>query len=260
MPVLAIDIGGTAIKSALVANDMQMHLSEEIPTPQDNLDHLVNTICALHAAAGTVDGIAISLPGRINSQTGHVYAGGALHYNYGTDLGPLLQQKLKVPVILENAAKAATRAELWHGALRGVDTGAVLIFGTGLGGGIVTHGRLLSGPHGGAGELSMLVHNDNEFPQPWSVQANNCSTTGLLIRCCKALNLPYEISYGNGPGTRSFPIDGRRVFELYHKGNPRIAAALLDFALAAARLIYNLAGILDIEKAAFGGVISSQRC
>jgi predicted NBD/HSP70 family sugar kinase len=64
----------------------------------------------------------------------------------------MLRERINLPIVLDNGAKAMAQAELWFGAGRGADDLAVLLIGTGIGAGIITQGALYRGATNGAGE------------------------------------------------------------------------------------------------------------
>lgn len=264
LSVLAIDVGGSAIKYGLC--NAQGNLTDKSSTPTPNnpdstLDDFIATIKGIYEgfiqAGKRVDGIAISIPGCVNPD-GSMRTGGAISYNYGAPLADLIEEATGLRPVIENDAKAAAAAELWIGSLQGVSSAAVLILGTGLGGAFVINGSVYQGPHGSAGELSAFVHNIPHFSHDRSCEAQNVSATGLILHACEALGL--EHNFTADVATRKFPIDGKKVFELYHEGNETIKQVIADFGYETGKLIFNLCVVLDLQKVAIGGGISAQQC
>ena len=81
MSILAIDIGGTFIKYALMEKDAVILSRGKIPTPKEGRKELVETIGRLYDDLPDVEGIAVSMPGIIDSENGYCVMGGALEYN-----------------------------------------------------------------------------------------------------------------------------------------------------------------------------------
>ena len=81
MSILSIDIGGTSIKYALMGKDAVILSRGKIPTPQEGRRELVEAIGRLYDEMPDVEGIAISMPGIIDSENGYCVMGGALGYN-----------------------------------------------------------------------------------------------------------------------------------------------------------------------------------
>ncbi len=71
MNVLAIDIGGTFIKYALMDEEAHFLSRGKVPTPQEGREQLIETIGKLYDEAPEVEGIAISMPGIIDSENGY---------------------------------------------------------------------------------------------------------------------------------------------------------------------------------------------
>ena len=124
--VLAIDVGGTFIKYALVDEGGVLTGKGRVPTPLEGLDDFIDAVESMYQVFhGQVDGIARSIPGVVDRDAGFMHSGGALEYNYGVPLAALLQERMPgVSVSIENDAKAAVWAEMTSGALADCDRGA----------------------------------------------------------------------------------------------------------------------------------------
>ncbi|MBQ1827042.1 MAG: ROK family protein, partial [Erysipelotrichaceae bacterium] len=184
MKLLAIDVGGTEIKSALIDQDYTLSDWDSIPTPQDSFEDFLSAIDMIYAKyRGQVEGVAMALPGFIDSEKGLCNSGGALTYNAGKYLGPILEERLGCRVHLENDGKAAAMAELANGSLRGCKNAAVFIIGTGIGGGLIVDGKLVKGKNFTAGELSFLsvsMEKDQGDGTMAGMMCDYCSTPALL--------------------------------------------------------------------------------
>lgn len=144
MKVMVFDVGGTEIKYSVMDEGLNRTDAGSVPTPQDTQKHFLDTLYALYAPhRDEVSGIAMALPGFVDTRTGFVSNGGALLYNTGTQVGQLVRERCGCPVTLENDGKAAALAELQAGALQGCCNAAVFIIGTGVGGGISKQPLLL---------------------------------------------------------------------------------------------------------------------
>lgn len=136
MKVMVFDVGGTEIKYSVMDEGLNRTDAGSVPTPQDTQKHFLDTLYALYLPhRDEVSGIAMALPGFVDTHTGFVSNGGALLYNTGTQVGQLVRERCGCPVTLENDGKAAALAELQAGALQGCCNAAVFIIGTGVGGG-----------------------------------------------------------------------------------------------------------------------------
>lgn len=122
---LLIDIGGTYIKYCLADETARPLESGKAPTPMQSLDALLDTIAAFAAPyQGTLDGCAISMPGRIDTRTGVAHTGGMLSaYMWEQPFAAQVSERLGVPVTIANDGKCAAAAKAWTGALADVENG-----------------------------------------------------------------------------------------------------------------------------------------
>lgn len=257
MPLLCFDFGGSSVKYALIDHDANLSHEGKFPTPTQSFEELSDTLNqVIEQFKGQISGIAISLPGRIDSKRGYCYSGGYLNYNAKREVGPLLEKRFNLPVVLENDAKAACRAEMWHGALKDVQNGAVLVLGTGLGGGIVVDHKLVAGPTGAAGELSFAAANVYQHNRDVeSLASGIVSSSGLMMLAAKAYGLDYTM--GNDLNYH-FPMDGIEFFERVKKQEEPALRALKQFGQATGRFMATLCAVIDCQKIAIGGGISVQ--
>ena len=154
---LVLDIGGTFIKYALMGEDGSFLESGKLPSPMDSLDSLLAAVASVgEKFRGRYEKAAVSMPGRIDTRTGMAHTGGAFPFIRETPAGQLFAGRLGCPVTVANDGKCAANAEAWTGALADTADGAVLVLGTGTGGGIVLNPRIWMGHTFAAGELSFL--------------------------------------------------------------------------------------------------------
>ena len=253
---LAFDIGGTFIKYALMGEDGSFLESGKVPTPADTMEHLLGDLEQIgRQYAGQYDGVAVSMPGRVDTAAGIAHTGGALIYIKEAPVGQMLEQRLGKPVRVANDAKCAANAEAWTGALADVANGAVLVLGTGTGGAIVLNHQIWMGNTFAAGELSFLLTRYKGISQSFSendrdgfeaLWANHASATGLLRAYAARKGIPAE------------GLDGLQFFAAYDAGEPEAAAALADFGEMTAAGIYSVQSVLDLGRYAIGGGISAR--
>lgn len=248
---LAIDVGGTAIKSALLMADGVIVEKNSIATPQDSLVAFFETINKIYSAYNhsvNIKAIVISIPGRVNSKTGYLYSGGggALQYLNQLQLKKQLEADLKLPVFIENDAKAAALAELWQGSMKGVDNGIVLTLGTAIGGALIINGQLYKGSHFSAGEVSLCpIRLDGPYENT-NIWALLNSVFILVKKYASKIELADE------------QVDGKMFFEAL-KNDDEVAMTLFDeYCQTMAWGLYSLQAVLDVDKIAIGGGISKQ--
>ena len=247
---LGIDLGGTAIKYALMNEDSTIleQFSTRTPLEKDSTleDLLIVLENIIRKNQKKVAGIAISMPGIIDNKTGHAYIGGAITYLTGINLAKLLEEQFQIPVTIENDAKSAALAELWQGNLKDCKNGAVITLGTGVGGGIIINGALYSGNSFAAGEFSyVLVESDKPY-QSGSFWGTAGGVKTLLKLVHQNTGIPLS------------ELDGFKVFEMANQGDSKVLAALDEYTKRLTLPIYNLQTIMDLEIIAIGGGISKQ--
>lgn len=253
---LALDMGGTFIKYALMEPQGEIAASGKVPSPLDSMEHLLEVLRGIgQQFQGAYAGVAVSMPGRIDTKRGIAHTGGMFTYIRDTPVGQLFAACLGQPVCAANDAKCAASAELWSGALQGVSNGAVVVLGTGTGGGVVLDGKVWMGTTFAAGELSVLPvrfaglagmskgSHDLDTDLLW---AHYASATGLLHQ--------YAIRKGVDPAG----LDGLQFFAAYDAGEKEAVEALDTFGEMTAAGIYAVQSVLDLERYAIGGGISAR--
>lgn len=159
--IIGIDIGGTTVKLALVKTGAQHQIltHNKIDTgATDPGQQIVARIAAairemLKTTGETAIGAGVGCPGLINNKTGFVATSANLPTFKNFPLAAQLQKELGLPVAIQNDAKAACLGEFNFGASKGCQNMVLLTLGTGVGGGVITSGRLLTGADNAATEL-----------------------------------------------------------------------------------------------------------
>ena len=245
MDYLTMDVGGSAIKYAIIDDDLTIKEKGQVPTPTDSLDSFKHSIAMIYGKyIGRVDGIAMSLPGMINKHTNKIQIPGALTYNQDTDILQELRSVTTDRFTIENDAKCAALCEVNYGALKNTSVGAVIIIGTGIGGGITIGNEVFAGTHGFAGEFSYLSTDwckMNGFDKKWA----NESSAFKLIK---------DIAIAVGQDE----LSGPQAFDYCNQGNEAALTILKNYTDIIAMGCYNLQATVDPDKIAIGGGISKQ--
>lgn len=253
---LVFDIGGTFVKYALMNEEAEILENDKIPTDKESAEGLLASMKAVaDKYEGKYEGCAVSMPGRIDTKNGIAITAGALGNTLtGFAFGPELSKVLGKPVVIANDGKCAAAAEAWQGALSDVENGFVIVFGTGIGGGIVIGGKTYFGTHFSSGEVSGMVYDgkmvtdgyvqEMNFNKPSPGWASVASTSSLLrlYKKYKDIDLDEEIS-------------GEEFFEALRKGEPEAEATMDLWTRCAATGFYNIQILFDVEKIAVGGGI-----
>ncbi len=160
--VVAIDLGGTSIKSGLVYPDGHVVAERRCATPKDGREAVLSALASEVAALSdelqsAPAGVGVGSPGMVDDQ-GFLHRAAVNIPGWNDfDIAGSLRERTGFPVIALNDANAAAMAEVYYGAGRGVSSIALITVGTGIGGGLVIDGRPYAGQSGAAGELGHLV-------------------------------------------------------------------------------------------------------
>ena len=157
--VLGIDIGGTKIRMGVIDANGEIFYDEQVPTAFPLYAYLEQQVMRVLALHPEVAAIGIGTHGFVDPKEGRViYATDILPGWTGTAVKEQLEKATGKLVELENDANCVALAESKFGAAKGLDRVVCLTLGTGLGGGVLWDGKLLSGGrHGGAGELGHML-------------------------------------------------------------------------------------------------------
>jgi len=154
MSRIGIDLGGTKIEGVALRADGSELRRLRVATPRGDYDGTLQAIAAIvHALeddAGRAT-VGVGIPGTPSPATGLIKNANSTWLN-GRPLAHDLERVLNRPVRLANDANCFALSEASDGAAAGAAVVFGVILGTGCGGGIVIHGRVLAGPNGLAGE------------------------------------------------------------------------------------------------------------
>jgi glucokinase len=157
-----VDLGGTKMETSLVDADGGILATHRLPTnPERGVSGVIAGIIecvsgCLGAARSAAEGLGIGIAGQIERDTGVVHFAPNLGW-HDVPLGARLEEALHLPVVVTNDVRAATFGEWHYGAGKGVADLICLFVGTGVGGGVVSGGRLLEGCGNAAGELGHVT-------------------------------------------------------------------------------------------------------
>ena len=158
---VGVDVGGTKIAAGVVSPEGEVLADVRYPTPHAP-EKLVETI--VRSVGEVMDGhevggVCLAVPGLILAQENRVIFSPNLHAIEGIPLKDRVEPEIGVPLVIENDASAAAWGEFRFGAGSEVDHLVFVTLGTGVGGGVISHGVLLRGAQGSGGELGhVTVH------------------------------------------------------------------------------------------------------
>jgi glucokinase len=217
---IGIDLGGTNLRAAAFSESGQLLKKVSGSTPvQAGPEAVIADMAAaaeqLRSEFGrdALAGIGVGVPGNIDIKTGTVLAWNNVPTFNGYPTREELSKRLNTPVILENDANCAALGERWVGAGRGVDDLVMLTLGTGIGGGIISNGRILHGHIGMASELGHITVVPNGNPC-------GCGNRGCVEKHASATSIA-AMARNLGLGT---DLTAQDVHALAEKGDPRAQA------------------------------------
>ena len=265
--VLAIDIGGTSMKGALV--DRQGHLSSRFVVPvvpgeeqESALDRLIasakESLQSL-SEGDRVIGIGCGVPGGINTFTGVC--------DYASNLGwknlpvaRILSDKLSLPCKIDNDANTAMLGEIQFGQEKAYRNAILLTLGTGIGGGIFVNGQLYVGNEGKGAEIGHMVIVAGGIPCPCGRKGcfeTYASATALTRETKKAIEAHPE-SLMAEEVRKGVKIDAALPFECAKKGD-EVAQQVVDQYIEYLGLgCLNLIDIFRPEVIVLSGGVSKQ--
>ncbi len=247
-----IDVGGTKCLGVVWQNGK---IVQEVrrDTPK-GADDIIDTLVSIVRELGKVDSVGIGVPGLVTRQ-GVLRAAPNLVDIADFAVGPILQDILHCDIAVENDATCAAVAEWSAGAAQGVDDVVVVTLGTGIGGGLVTGGRLVRGTHGFAGEIGHMVVD------PLGPKCV-CGQRGCWERYASGNGLAYLGTLAAERGQAhmiqnlaggSTNIRGEHIREAALLGDDQALAVVDEFARWVALGLSNLTNLLDPSMLVIGG-------
>lgn len=159
---VGVDLGGTKIAVALVDDGGYVLKQARYPTcveegPAAVRDRIISAVKEMRKGIRSRPaGIGIGVAGQIRRHDGMVRSAPNLGWR-NVPLGEQLHKVTRLPVVVVNDVRAAAVGEWSYGAGKGCDDLICMFVGTGIGGGIIVHGRMLEGCGNSAGEIGHVV-------------------------------------------------------------------------------------------------------
>jgi glucokinase len=262
----AIDLGATNVRTAVIEADGELRGRARRVTPQRGPEAVVEVL--LEAVQEAAQGAGVSVtellavgvgaPGPLDHETGVVFAPPNLAGWETVPLRSMLEPRLERPVFVGNDANVAALAERRYGAGKGSDHVIYLTISTGIGGGIVTHGRLLLGATGTAGEVGHITIDVNG---PRCACGNiGCAEVlasgPAIARQAQAALRAGQASMLSGSVARIEDLTAEHVVAAARLGDPLAAAIFGQAARHIGVLVVNLIHLFNPTVIAIGGGVS----
>lgn len=243
---IGVDIGGTKLCAAVV--NAKTGLGEAIKdhTPKDPqafIDSLVRLIEACKQTTPSVQAVGIATAGMVDTKKGEIIGstGNLPAAKTAGKLKALLEDKIQLPVHVENDANAAAYGEARLGAAQGYHDVLMITLGTGVGGGIILNDQLIRGAHWGGAEVGHICISLEPKRKgtcgKWDTWEAYASGPGLAITGQELFD-----AY-SGQTTLTSPVSTHQLVEAWQAGDP---LALQVKAQWTEHIAIGLAGLLNI--------------
>ncbi|HDH25819.1 MAG TPA: ROK family protein [Actinobacteria bacterium] len=250
--VLAVDVGGTKIASAIIAQNASILWSDTSPTHAgeetsgaERLRQVV--IAALNSSGVEPKAIGIAIPAVLDRMNDSVLWAPNLPSWNGLDMRSTLRSVLPVPVAIEYDGQAAAIGEGWAGAGVGVDDFVVVTVGTGIGCGLVVNGSVVRGRSRLAGAAGWMVLAEDG--SSWEFLA---TSRGIYELLREALD-----HHPRSPLADVADPGPEAVFEAFKTGDPAAVETIDNLARRLGLGIANIVSLLNPSRIILTGGIGS---
>ncbi|WP_404453010.1 ROK family glucokinase [Virgibacillus necropolis] len=264
--LIGVDIGGTTIKVGFFSIEGKILDKYEIPTNKnDNGNQIIPDIA--HSITGKIKdlilkkeaiiGIGVGAPGFIVGDSGIVEEGVNIGWKV-VKLGSELKEILQLPVFVGNDANLAALGENWMGSGNQASNFVAITLGTGVGGGIIANGQLLSGVNGTAGEIGHITVVPDGYP--CNCGKNGCletvaSATGIVKQAQEIIDVNPQSNLGQHIAEHG-RITAKDVFDLASAGDQDCQQIISQTGDVLGLVLSNIATIVNPSKIVIGGGVS----
>ena len=263
--IYGVDLGGTTVKMGLFDGEGNMLEKWEIVTRKENngeqiLPDIAKAIADKNEeksiAKEDILGIGMGVPGPI-TEDGRVLKCANLGWGIFSVADELRKLTGVEKIKVGNDANVAARGGQWKGGGRGFDSIVMVTLGTGVGGGIILNGKILTGSNGAAGEIGHL------FVNPHETRTCGCGKKGCLEQYSSATGITRmsaeKLESTDTPSElRQYdhPITGLELFKAY-KNDDALAKEIVDtFSSYLGKGLSHVAAVVDPQAFVIGGGVS----
>lgn len=258
-----VDIGGTTVKLGLFEEQGQLLDKWEIPTDKSNdganiipdiTSSIVTKMSEKQIKPESVTGIGVGAPGAVDDVG--TLVGGAVNIGWKPfNIPEAFHAYINVPVKAANDANAAAYGELWQGGGKGYGSMVAVTLGTGVGGGIVIDGKLLTGATGAGGEIGHIHLEDNE------ADTCGCGNCGCLEQYASATGIvrlaKRRLEKDDKPSIlRGSELTAKTVFDAVKAGDGVAVEIAEQFGDYLGKGLAAVAAVVNPEAFVIGGGVS----
>lgn len=263
MALIAVDVGGTKIASALFSRKGKMIEKVEEPVNERKGDEIADIICGQISHLNTkaterstvTEAVGVSIPGIYDPKQDSVWAPNL----EGWESYPLkrqIKQELDntIPVTIESDRTCYILGEVWMGNAQNCKDAIFLAVGTGIGAGILVDGRVLHGTGNIAGAIGWMGLNRPHNEEYSKYGCFECHASGEgLVRVARKYLKNQKFTNGELIHIKPDKLTTRDIFNAYENSDP-LAVRVIDEAIEFwGMATANLVSIFNPEKILFGG-------
>lgn len=261
--VFGVDVGGTTIKMGLFNMDGKVLDKWEIPTITANggerilpdiADKIREKMAEHHIEMSEVSGIGLGVPGPIDAD-GVIYKTANLGWDTVFSIPDALRKYIDLPVQAGNDANVAALGEMWQGGGKGYKDMVMVTLGTGVGGGVIANGQMITGAVGAGGEIGHIHVEDNE------TEECGCHSIGCLEQYASATGVvrlaKKRLAEDQTPSVlRDGEISAKSVFDAVKAGDQAAIEIAEKFGYYLGRGLALVAGVVNPSVFVIGGGVS----
>jgi fructokinase len=250
---IGIDLGGTKIEAIALDAAGVERFRQRVPTPRGDYAGTIEAVAGLVDRAEAVVGsstVGVGMPGVVSPASGLVKNANSTWLN-GRPLAEDLAARLGRPVRCANDANCLALSEATDGAAAGLPVVFGVILGTGVGGGLVVNGQVVTGANAIAGEWG---HNALPWPEDgeWPGPACYCGRTGCIETFLSGPGLARD--YEARGGRR---LDAAAIVAAADGGDDNARATIARYERRLARALASLINVCDPDAIVLGGGVSN---
>ena len=262
MPVIALDLGGTKLASALFHDDGKLHFTETVSLDQRTGTEVGRLVCEQATKLMTtaardhlmISSIGICVPGIAHAKTGTVWAPNIPGWDDYPLLNELQQtlQKKNIRIKIDSDRACYILGELWKGNARGCHDAIFLSVGTGIGAGILCSDQVIRGSNDIAGAIGWMALN-----KPYEEKYISCGCFEYNASGDGLVKVAREFSeanrYKSGLLINNPNFTAKDLFDGYEKGDELALAVINNGIEFWGMAVANLVSLFNPEKIIFGG-------
>ena len=261
--VFGVDIGGTTVKLGFFKSEGELLDKWEIPTRKDEGGRFIlpDVAASLEAkltekgiSKDDVAGVGIGVPGPVKDD-GTVLR--CVNLGWGVfNVEEEFEELFGLPAKVGNDANMASLGEMWQGGGKGYSSIVMVTLGTGVGGGIIINGKMLSGTNGAGGEIGHICVNDNE------TEVCGCGKKGCLEQYTSATGITRMAERALNNTDRASKlrnvqyISAKEIFDAAKEGDDLAIELVEAHGKTLGKALATVACVCDPEAFVIGGGVS----